>query len=175
MSPLTWPAPVPASADGFGTHPRPPLTLTLPVEFTAFCLRFQERYLSYAQARSLDADRARQIVESVLSALVVVWPSVIASDRPARMAWKMLTAQVAWALDDVGQGRRRWPGDAAHLALPQGQADLVLLRYRLCLSRAEAAELMGIKESEVALELAKAVDILQTQDRHRLDATPVFR
>lgn len=175
MSPLSSSAPVPASADGFGIHPRPPLTLTLPIEFTAFCLRYQERYLSYAQARSLDAGRARQIVESVLSALVVVWPSVIASDRPSRVAWKMLTAQVAWALGGEGQGRRRWPCDAAHLALPPGQADLVLLRYRLCLSRAETAELTGMRESEVALELAKAVDSLQAQDQHRQDATPVFR
>ncbi|MFC6784043.1 sigma factor-like helix-turn-helix DNA-binding protein [Streptomyces atroolivaceus] len=172
---MPWPAPAPASADGFGIQNRPPLTLTLPVEFTAFCLCYQERYVRYAQARSLDAGRARQIVESVLSALVVVWPSVIASDRPSRVAWKMLTAQVAWALSEADQARRRRIGDAAHLALPPSQADVVLLRYRLSLSRGETAELMGMKESEVALELAKALDSLQAQDRQRRDATPVFR
>ncbi|WP_406387285.1 sigma factor-like helix-turn-helix DNA-binding protein [Streptomyces sp. NBC_00887] len=147
----------------------------MPVEFTAFCLRHQERYIRYARARSLDAGKARQIVESVLGALVVVWPSVISSDMPSRVAWQVLTAQVDWALLDADRARRGNAGDAAHLALPPRQADAVLLRYRLCLSRAETAELMGVKESEVALDLAKAVDSLQSQDRHRLDATPVFR
>ncbi|MEH0407433.1 sigma factor-like helix-turn-helix DNA-binding protein [[Kitasatospora] papulosa] len=175
MSPVSWPAPVPSAVDGVGIQPRSPLTLTLPVEFIAFCLRYQERYLRYARARSLDAGRARQIVESVLSALVLVWPSVIGSDRPSRVAWRMLTAQVAWALHDADQVRWQGSGDAAHLALPHQQADVVLLYYRLCLSRAETAELMGMKESEVALDLAKAVDSLRCQDRHRLDATPVFR
>nr|WP_037831805.1 sigma factor-like helix-turn-helix DNA-binding protein [Streptomyces sp. NRRL S-325] len=75
------------------------------------------------------------------------------------------------------QTRRDCAGSATlrTLPYPPSQADVVLLRYRLSLSRGETAELMGMKESEVALELAKALDSLQAQDRQRRDATPVFR
>ncbi|MGW7064059.1 sigma factor-like helix-turn-helix DNA-binding protein [Streptomyces sp. NPDC054904] len=125
----------------------------LQLGYSAFCLRNQDRYIRYARARSLDASRARAVVESVLDALVETWPAVISSDRPASIVWDMLATRVAAAAREARERRTGRGRDTLHSALPDQQADVVVLRYRLCLTAAETADLMGLDEPEVTVQL----------------------
>ncbi|MFF2964120.1 sigma factor-like helix-turn-helix DNA-binding protein [Streptomyces sp. NPDC057963] len=132
----------------------------LALGYKAFCLRNQDRYVQYARARSLEPGRARAVVESVLQALVEQWPRIMSGDRPASEAWKVLVSHVAAAARDTqvapgGHGR-----DTVHRTLPGQQADIVLLRYRLSLSTAETADLMGLGVPEVTASLRRGMSIL---------------
>ncbi|MEU1690023.1 hypothetical protein ABZ590_00120 [Streptomyces hirsutus] len=128
--------------------------------YKAFCLRNESRYIQYARARSLEPGRARAVVESVLQMLVMQWPQIISSDRPAFEAWEMLVCRVAaatWETRRACNGRGR---DTVHQALPGQEADVVLLRYRLSLSPAETADLMGLEVPEVTVSLKKGISAL---------------
>ncbi|MFD9728753.1 hypothetical protein [Streptomyces sp. NPDC059072] len=127
--------------------------IPLQLGYSAFCLRNQDRYIRYARARSLDPSRARAVVESVLDALVEAWPAVISSDRPASIVWDMLVTHVAAAAREARERRSGHGRDTLHTALPVQQADVVVLRYRLCLTAAETADLMGLEEPEVTVQL----------------------
>ncbi|WP_328786164.1 sigma factor-like helix-turn-helix DNA-binding protein [Streptomyces sp. NBC_00273] len=166
------PAPIAVPAAGVPIRDTP-LTVTLPADYTAFCVRNQQAYITYARARSQDAQLARRIVESVLSALVVIWPTVIASDRPASVAWRMLSTQVAAATRQARRQRKDRVRDTMHSTLPAEQADVLLLRYRLNLSWAQTAELMGLEESEVAFQLARGISRLTDADTES-GSTSVF-
>ncbi|MEU3322050.1 hypothetical protein [Streptomyces sp. NPDC006785] len=124
--------------------------------YRAFCLRNENRYIQYARARSLDPGRARAVVESVLRTLVDEWPRIITSDRPAFEAWKILVSSVA-AEGRQAHGRGR---DVVHQALPGPEADVFLLRYRMSLSPAETADLMGLEVPEVTVALRKGMSVV---------------
>ncbi|MFF5931584.1 sigma-70 RNA polymerase sigma factor region 4 domain-containing protein [Streptomyces hydrogenans] len=136
--------------------PRPPAFL---MGYRAFCLRNENRYLRYARARSLDPGRARVVVDSLLCALVDEWPRIIASDRPASEAWKMLVLRVAAS---VGEGPRAHGGrrDTVHQTLEGLEADVFVLRYRMSLSPAETADLMGLEVPEVTVALRRGMSML---------------
>lgn len=128
--------------------------------FRAFCLRNESRYVQYARARSLEPGRARAVVESVLQALVEQWPRIISSDRPASEAWKVLVPHVAAAARDAEQARSGRGRDTMHKALPEKQADVVVLRYRMSLSAAETADLMGLEVPDVTVSLKNGISAL---------------
>lgn len=128
--------------------------------YKAFCLRNESRYLRYAMARSLEPVRARAVVESVLHALVMQWPQIICSDRPAFEAWEMLVCRVAAAAREARRGCNGRGRDSVHQALSGQEADVVLLRYRLSLSPAQTADLMGLEVSEVTVSLRKGISAL---------------
>ncbi|MFM9700163.1 sigma factor-like helix-turn-helix DNA-binding protein [Streptomyces europaeiscabiei] len=131
------------------------ITLTLPVEYTAFCLLHRERYLRYTRERVQDAWVSQKVVEAALGNLATIWPTVISSSRPAAIAWRLLDALIASALrGQQTDGAQRL--DAVHRALPPAQADAVILRCRLRLSEAQAAELMGVETPAVASHLRMA-------------------
>ncbi|MET9116061.1 sigma-70 region 4 domain-containing protein [Streptomyces longwoodensis] len=132
---------------------QPVIRPLLPLEYTAFCLLHQERYLRYTRERVQDASMSRQVVEAVLGNLATLWPTVISSPRPAAVAWRLLDALISSALRDTALPR---PVDAVHRMLPPAQADAVILRCRLHLSDAQAAELMGVETSTVASQLRMA-------------------
>ncbi|MDK9497046.1 sigma factor-like helix-turn-helix DNA-binding protein [Streptomyces katrae] len=90
----------------------------------------------------------------MLDALGEAWPTVISSDRrPASIVWEMLVSRVAAASRDARERRSSRGRDTLHSALPDQQADVVMLRYRLCLTAAETADLMGLEEPEVTVHL----------------------
>lgn len=128
--------------------------MVLPLEYTAFCLLHQERYLRYTRERMQDAGMSRQVVEAVLGNLATLWPTVISSPRPAAVAWRLLDALISSALRAAVQPAR--PVDAVHRMLPPAQADAVILRCRLRLSETQAAELMGVEAPAVASQLRMA-------------------
>ena len=134
--------------------PQPVIKLVLPLEYTAFCLLHQERYLRYTRERVQDLSMSRQVVEAVLGNLATLWPTVISSPRPAAVAWRLLDALISSTLRGTAPPAR--PVDAVHRMLPQAQADAVILRCRLRLSEAQAAELMGVEAPTVASQLRMA-------------------
>ncbi|MEW2400271.1 sigma factor-like helix-turn-helix DNA-binding protein [Streptomyces sp. NPDC046862] len=131
------------------------LVLTLPVEYTAFCLLHRERYLRYTRERVQDAWASQKVVEAALGNLATIWPTVISSSRPAAIAWRLLDALIASALRGQGANKNQQL-DAVHQTLPRAQADAVILRCRLQLSEAQAAELMGVEKPVVASHLRMA-------------------
>lgn len=142
-------------------HVRPPaIDVVLPLEYTAFCLLYQERYLHYTRERVQDAWMSQQLVAAVLGNLVTIWPTVISSPRPAAVAWRLLDALISSALRDRGYAVAQ-PVDAVHQVLPTAQADAVILRCRLHLSEAQAAELMGVEAPAVASQLRMAQRALE--------------
>ncbi|WP_329240762.1 sigma-70 region 4 domain-containing protein [Streptomyces sp. NBC_01478] len=138
-----------------GDAPQPTIELVLPLEYTAFCLLHQDRYLHYTRERVQDAWMSRQVVEAVLGNLATIWPTVISSPRPAAVAWRLLDALITSALGGRQAGAAQ-PADAVHQLLPRAQADAVILRCRLDLSEKEAAELMGVEAPAVASQLRMA-------------------
>ncbi|MGI5414244.1 sigma factor-like helix-turn-helix DNA-binding protein [Streptomyces chartreusis] len=140
----------------------PAIELALPLEYTAFCLLYQERYLHYTRERVQDAWMSQQLVEAVLGNLVTIWPAVISSPRPAAVAWRLLDALISSALRSHGHAVAQ-PVDAVHQVLPPAQADAVILRCRLHLSEAQAAELMGVEAPAVASQLRMAQRALEAE------------
>ncbi|MFB7919504.1 sigma factor-like helix-turn-helix DNA-binding protein [Streptomyces sp. NPDC056061] len=132
----------------------------LPLAYKAFCLRNENRYVQYARARSLEPGRARAVVEAVLQVLVERWPRIISGDRPACEAWGVLVSHVGAAARDLQAADHGHARDAVHKTLPCRQADIVLLRYRLSLSTAETADLMGLGVAEVTASLRRGLSIL---------------
>ncbi|MFD7817631.1 sigma factor-like helix-turn-helix DNA-binding protein [Streptomyces sp. NPDC059785] len=142
----------PSARDEF---PQETIRLALPLEYTAFCLLHQERYLRYTQERMQDAWVSRKVVEAALGNLATIWPAVISSSRPAAVAWRLLDALISSALRGQ-RARAAHPLDPVHRILPPAQADAVILRCRLQLSQAQAAEVMGVEEPAVASQLRMA-------------------
>jgi hypothetical protein len=131
----------------------------LPLEYTAFCLLHQERYLHYTRERIQDAGRSLTVVEAALGCLATSWPTVISSSRPAAVAWHLLDTVISCALRREGAVSVQRV-DAVHRLLPRAQADAVILCCRLQLSVVQAAELMGVEAPAVASHLLMAQRVL---------------
>ncbi|MEU8542968.1 hypothetical protein AB0C52_23780 [Streptomyces sp. NPDC048717] len=128
--------------------------------FRAFCLRNKGRYMQYARARSLRPDEAQAVVESVLQALMMRWPRIITSDRPAHEAWELLAYQVATIVRESKRAHDWQGGDTVHRTLSGQEADVVVLRYRLSLDPVQTADLMGLDVPEVTVSLRKGISEL---------------
>ncbi|MFD3580810.1 sigma factor-like helix-turn-helix DNA-binding protein [Streptomyces sp. NPDC058644] len=148
----------PAVCRGMQKHPvgasscAPAAAAGPPLEYTAFRQLHQEPYLRFACERLRDRQASGQVVEAVFGHLEADWPAVISSPRPAAVAWQLLDSLIAAAL----RARAARGGDIVHRVLPPAQADVVILRCRLRLSQAEAAEVMGVEEPAVASHLRMA-------------------
>ncbi|WP_421110312.1 sigma factor-like helix-turn-helix DNA-binding protein [Streptomyces sp. NEAU-S77] len=98
---------------------------------------------------------SRKVVETTLRDLAMIWPTVVSSSRPAAVVWRLLDALISSAVR-ARRERAAMSVDPVHRVLPAAQADAVILRCRLRLSEAQAAELMGVEESAVASLLRMA-------------------
>ncbi len=136
------------------TTTAPSIELVLPLEYTAFCLLYQERYLHYTRERVHDPLMSQQVVRALLGNLATIWPTVISSPRPAAVAWRLLDALISSVLRN-GDAGVTGP-DPVRQVLPPAQADAVVLRCRMHLSEAQAAELMGVEPPVVATRLRMA-------------------
>ncbi|MGI5372625.1 hypothetical protein [Streptomyces iakyrus] len=142
------------------------LIVSLPMDYIAFCLLYQDRYLRYTRARVADPDLSRELVETTLGSVAINWASVLASRRPAAEAWDILGSLIAQTL--------RGPAAATlcntvYRVLPPLQADVVILRHRLSLSNKQAADLIGVEEPVVASQLRMAH---RTMARRTVPAQP---
>ncbi|WP_407560878.1 hypothetical protein [Streptomyces sp. 184] len=128
------------------------LTIALPLEYTAFCLLHEEHYVHYSRARVGEATTGRVAVARALGDLALAWDRALRSASVAAAAWELLRIRVRAAARAAGPA----PGWDLHRTLPDLQADAMILRYRLALTDAQSAQLMGVEEPVVASQLRLA-------------------
>lgn len=129
------------------------LQVTLPADYVAFCMHYQDRYLRYTRVRVADPGLSRELVETALGSMAINWTGLLASHCPAAEAWDILGSAIAQAVR--GQAAASLC-NVVYRILPQLQADVVVLRHRLCLSDEQAADLLGVEESVVTSQLRMA-------------------
>ncbi|MER7179494.1 hypothetical protein ABT404_08415 [Streptomyces hyaluromycini] len=123
------------------------------MDCTAFCLHYQDRYLSYTRVRVGDPQLSRRLVETALGSVATNWSSLVASHCPAAEAWSILGALITKA---ARAGTATKFHNAVYRSLSPLQADVFVLRHRLSLSDEEAADLMGVEQPLVASQLRMA-------------------
>ncbi|MGQ4374813.1 hypothetical protein ACN6K9_001684 [Streptomyces sp. SAS_267] len=126
-------------------------------------MRYQDRYLRYARARVADPILSRELVEAALGSVAVNWAGVLASHCPAAEAWDILGSVIAQALRGQTAASRC---NVVYRLLPPLQADVVILRHRLCLSDEQAADLLGVEESVVTSQLLMARRTVSQEQEH---------
>ncbi|MER5881189.1 hypothetical protein ABT119_35385 [Streptomyces sp. NPDC001910] len=129
------------------------LQVSLPADYIAFCMHYQDRYLRYTRVRVADPVLSRELVEAALGSVATNWASLLASHCPAAEAWDILGSFIAQAVRSRAAARRC---SVVYRVLPPLQADVVILRHRLCLSDEQAADLLGVEESVVTTQLRMA-------------------
>ncbi|MFI1415628.1 hypothetical protein ACH4Y0_37765 [Streptomyces sp. NPDC020707] len=145
------------------------LIISLPADYTAFCMLYQDRYLRYTRVRVADPGLSRTLVETALGSLATNWTTVLASQCPAAEAWNILGSLIAQA---VGGHAATKSCTTVYRVLPPLQADLVILRHRLSLSDQQAADLMGVDEPMVTSQLRMAHRNMSRQPAHPLPQAP---
>ncbi|BAJ27111.1 MULTISPECIES: hypothetical protein [Kitasatospora] len=131
--------------------------------YAAFVQLRHHPYEQYVSARLGGGEVSRQVVRHALRRTELSWPAVLAAD-PAAFAWRVLGETVALA------PLPRYPGaDSLHRTLPVRAADAVILHERLGMPAGRAAELMGLTEPELHVQLRLARRLLAERRRY---ATP---
>lgn len=128
----------------------PAVEIEMPPAFAAFCLLRLETYTRYAALRVGNEQQARTLVRATLGELAMMWTEALQSPSPAALAWRLLAAR-------TGRVAAAGRSPALYRLLPTPQADAVLLRYRLGLPEARAAEVMGRRPEDFACLLRAAV------------------
>ncbi|GAA4027047.1 hypothetical protein [Streptomyces plumbiresistens] len=139
------------------------LIVSLPADYTAFCMLYQDRYLRYTRARVADPGLSRELVETALGSVATNWATVLASYCPAAEAWDILGSLIAQAMRGHAAATLY---NTVYRVLPPLQADVVILRHRLSLSDGQAADLMGVEEPLVASQLRMAHRTMARRTAH---------
>ncbi|MFE3945911.1 hypothetical protein ACFXPV_29250 [Streptomyces sp. NPDC059118] len=114
----------------------------MPVTFTAFCTLRLAAYMRFATACTGCPCTGRELAQEALGDLATVWERALRSASPAALSWDLISERGSACA-------RLRPGGSVYRVLPRLYADAVMLRYRLGIGMAEAAELMGIDELEI--------------------------
>lgn len=122
---------------------------TAVVAFHAFRTLYREAYLAYAQARLGSREPAERAVEDTLTALAVNWSAALGCSHPAAVAWTFLA-------DSVDQIDGRTVSESVCSCRRRCGSDALLLRGRLQMDSARAAELMGLTHGEFLVVLRGA-------------------
>ncbi|MFH8411038.1 hypothetical protein ACH4FX_40655 [Streptomyces sp. NPDC018019] len=139
---------------------QPPVSICLPLDFTAFCQLRHAPYRRHALLRLGESAAADRAVEHALGALATDWCRTLSSRRPARHAWQILTASI----EDQALSQTSAPPTAArtlYTLLPARQADAMLLHLQHVPPH-QAADLTGLDAAMHAYYLRTA--------QHTLDA-----
>jgi len=160
--PLSRPADksLPAHSRLPSTTKRHPLSIRMPVSYAAFCVPRREVYTRYAAARVGCPQVGEELAQAALGDLAMMWAEALQSASPAALSWNLLRSRIATSA-------RHGRGSGLHRVLPGDQADAVMLRYRVGLPLRQAADLMGIGDSEMAAILRMAL-------RRLVDPSHVF-
>lgn len=122
--------------------------IRMPVSFTAFCDRRRETYVRYATARVGCLRTGEEMTQAAFGDLAMRWPEALRSASPAAVSWDLFTDRI------TARGRER---GELHRVLPDLQADALVLRYRVGLPLGQAADLMGLTDTELAGALRAAM------------------
>ncbi|MCG7523828.1 hypothetical protein MHW47_05115 [Streptomyces sp. OfavH-34-F] len=117
------------------------LELRLPVTFTAFCVRRLPAYVRFATACTGCHRTGRNLAQDALGDLATIWEHALRSASPAAISWNLISER--------GSSHARLRSSSVYRVLSRPHADAVVLRYRLGMTAAEVAELMGIDEAEL--------------------------
>lgn len=128
---------------------RPEVEIGMPPAFAAFCLSHLEIYNRYVALRVGDEAKARMLVGAVFGDLAMNWAEALESPSPSALAWRLLAART----NRVAVSRCL----ELYRVLSSSQADAVLLRYRLGLPEAKAADVMGRQPEDFGCLLRSAV------------------
>ncbi|QKW19601.1 hypothetical protein HUT16_11455 [Kitasatospora sp. NA04385] len=129
--------------------------------FAAFVLLHRSPYERYAEARLGDRALGHRAVAEALRRTALDWTSLLSDQRAMACAWRILRETVTSArAEAAGPG-----ADSLHLALPGPAADAVLLHHGLGYHPKVAAELMGLAEPELQVDLMAARRILGSAGR----------
>ncbi|MFK8851417.1 hypothetical protein [Streptomyces sp. Ac-502] len=139
---------------------RPPVSIRLPLDFTAFCQLRHTPYRRHALLRLGETAAADRAVEHALGTLATDWRRILSSRCPARRAWQILTASIEHQI----RHQTSAPPTAAralYTLLPARQADAMLLHLQHVPPH-QAADLTGLDTTMHAYHLCTA--------QHTLDA-----
>jgi hypothetical protein len=144
--------------------------VALPIEFTAFCELRYEPFLRYARVHLDDLGCAEHAVRAGLGDLAITWPQVLRRPCPGEVAWHAVKQRIR---DSVREQQKGTPRAKAVLgliyrAVPEDQADAVVLRYLLDLTVDQAADLMGADPATVSYKLQAVQRRLGEDLEHRL-------
>jgi DNA-directed RNA polymerase specialized sigma24 family protein len=121
----------------------------MPLLYDAFCRDRWRVYSRYATAYVGSARIGSELAHDSLRDLAFGWADALRSPSPAAVAWDLLTART-----------RTRPTEAVrclHSLVHHSEAQALLLRYKLGLSAAEAADVMGLGMSEFHLLQKRAL------------------
>lgn len=121
------------------------------IGFAAFVQLHHLAYEQYARARLGDRALSRLVVSRVLRHAELSWSSALSGD-PSSFTWRVLRDSVTQARSEAGLA----PADELHRVLPDRAADAALLHERLGMPAKAAAELMGLHEPELHVDLMVA-------------------
>ncbi|MGW5677908.1 hypothetical protein ACWEV4_22940 [Streptomyces sp. NPDC003860] len=125
------------------------MPVSMPPSYTVFCLDRTTVYQRYAEIRVGCSRLGAQLVRETFGDLAMLWVEALQSPSPAAMSWALLAARI------TAHGHR--PRDCVHDLLPRAQADALVLRYKVGLTAAHAATVMGIATSEITVLQMAAV------------------
>ncbi|MFF0391854.1 hypothetical protein ACFYS8_24660 [Kitasatospora sp. NPDC004615] len=123
--------------------------------YAAFVQLHCRSYRAYARARLGDGALAGLVVEQVLRCAELSWTQAL-NDDPAAFTWRVLRDSVTLASRQACDLRL----DRLHRALPDRAADAALLHERLGMAPRAAAELMGLNEPQLHVQLMAARRLL---------------
>ncbi|MGA5703074.1 hypothetical protein [Peterkaempfera bronchialis] len=122
--------------------PDTPLTLALPLDFTAFCELHHHHYQRYARTRITDPATAQHAVHAALGDIAMRWPHLLASPSPAACAWHLLKHRIRQHTTN--------PRDSGH---NDDLADTALLHHTLHLTDTDIAHVTGTPLHTVRYQL----------------------
>ncbi|MFG2919844.1 hypothetical protein ACGF0D_44170 [Kitasatospora sp. NPDC048298] len=138
----------------------PPRRTVLTLGYAAFVQLRLRPYEQYARARLGDGDLSRRAVARALRRTELSWSTVL-TDDPATFTWRVLREAIADALAGLAAPDL----DDLHRVLPARAADAALLHERLGMPMGAAAELMGLGEPELHVDLMTARRLLAEKRR----------
>ncbi|MFJ5922151.1 hypothetical protein ACIQF6_06010 [Kitasatospora sp. NPDC092948] len=134
---------------------RPRRSATADSGYAAFVQLHCHSYQAYARARLGDGPLAGRVVDQVLRCAESSWTQALHED-PAAFTWRVLRESVTRASRQSCDHRQ----DRLHRALPARAADAALLHVRLGMAPRAAAELMGLNEPQLHVQLMAARRLL---------------
>ncbi|MFG2722002.1 hypothetical protein ACGFW5_27485 [Streptomyces sp. NPDC048416] len=132
------------------------------VAFDAFRTRYAGIYLRYARVRLHSVEAADLTVRAALENLAARWHIVLREASPTAACWSLITSYIA--------ARAQMPLLGEQLT-PE-QTDMLVLRYRVGLSVADAAAVMGMDVPEFTVRLGGAIRLLTSRTTPPPSASP---
>ncbi|MFH9674924.1 hypothetical protein ACH4L5_22020 [Streptomyces sp. NPDC017405] len=125
------------------------LPVSAPLAFTAFCHDHWPVYWQFSSTAAGSPHRGGELARAALQEVAARWLAVLGSPSPSAAAWDLLSQKCA--------ARRTGPAARLHRMLHRLEADALVLRHKMGLTRCQAAHAMGLAEADFELLHSRAV------------------